>query len=75
MNCGQHVKAAFCVSSIIVLFAALSGVHGEETGKILKITPEQFDFGTVDEGKAAVATATVENIGGTKIEITNVRTN
>ncbi len=59
---------------IIVFFAGLLGAYAGETGEVLKITPDQFDFGTIDEGKAAMVTATVQNIGNTSIEITNVRT-
>jgi hypothetical protein len=67
--------SAICTLNAIILFGGLCFVYAEEALKTLRITPEQFDFGTIEEGKAAIATAVVHNIGTTRIEITNVRTN
>lgn len=58
-----------------MLAGGLSLAYGQEAGKILKITPEQFDFGIVEEGRAATVTVEVHNTGSAGIEITNVRTN
>jgi uncharacterized membrane protein len=42
--------------------------------KVLKATPDFYDFGTIKEGDPAEITVTVENIGEKPIEITNVQT-
>lgn len=63
-----------CVSVLLMLAAGSFLAYGQEGGTVLKVTPEQFDFGTVDEGIAATATATVHNTGRARIEIKNVRT-
>ena len=49
--------------------------QGQEAAQILKATPAQFDFGTINEGVPAKATAMVVNAGKTRVEIQNVRTN
>jgi hypothetical protein len=61
-------------AAAIFILMGMPFAHGFAAGEGLKVTPGQFDFGTVDEGKAAVVTVTVENAGSTRIEITNVRT-
>jgi hypothetical protein len=70
-------KATFLAGSFVWICALVMGLtfaHGETTGEILKATPNQVELGTVAEGEKAVATAVVENIGDTPVEITNVRT-
>ena len=57
-----------------ILIFGSSLAYGGETGEVLKASPEQFDFGTIPEGDPAVTTAIIENISGSPIEITNVRT-
>jgi hypothetical protein len=69
------MNSRICFLSLLMLAGGLSLAYGQEAGKILKLTPEQFDFGVVEEGRAATAAAVVHNTGNTKIEITNVRTN
>ena len=61
-------------AGVFVFFAGLPFARGVSMGEGLKVTPGQFDFGTVDEGNAAVVAATIENTGSTRVEITNVRT-
>jgi membrane protein YqaA with SNARE-associated domain len=56
-------------AAIFLLFA-----NGFSTGEVLKVAPDKFDFGAIEEGKAAVVTATIENTGSVRVEITNVRT-
>ena len=63
-----------CTACVIVFFAGFLGLYAGETGEVFKITPDQHDFGTIDEGKAAIVTAAVENIGNASVQITNVRT-
>jgi hypothetical protein len=58
-----------------MLAGAIFLAYGQEAEKILRVTPEQFDFGIVEEGKAATIMAEVHNASRTRIEITNVRTN
>jgi hypothetical protein len=65
----------FCLFCLLMLTGGLFFAYGQEAGAILKIMPEQFDFGTVDEGKAAAVTAVVHNTGRMRIDITSVRTN
>ena len=57
---------------ILVFGSALA--CGGSPGEVLKASPEQHDFGTIPEGDPAVTTAIIENISGSPIEITNVRT-
>jgi hypothetical protein len=52
----------------------LSLAYGDEGGELLKATPDHYEFGTIDEGQAAVVTAVIQNIGSAPVEITNVRT-
>jgi hypothetical protein len=64
-----------CILILIMLVGGIPLACGQDAGRILKISPEQFDFGTVDEGIAATVNTVVHNTGSTKMEITNVRTN
>jgi hypothetical protein len=77
MNSMNSRKAAFVAGSLVwicTLVMGLSLAHGETTGEILKATPNHVEIGTVAEGEKVVATAVVQNIGDTPVEITNVRT-
>jgi hypothetical protein len=65
---------AIGLATLIVL-AAGHVPSSAQTGMPLKVSPELFDFGTVNEGQPATVTAKVKNIGNTPIEIANVRTN
>ena len=51
-----------------------ASVYGVSNEAVLKATPDQFSFGTIPEGEPAVTVASVENISGAPVEITNVRT-
>jgi hypothetical protein len=57
--------------SICALVVGLSFAYGESS---LKATPDQHDFGTIAEEDNAVFTTTIQNVGNTPVEITNVRT-
>jgi hypothetical protein len=59
---------------LLILIGSCVPASAQDAATALKITPEQFDFGTVDEGKTATTTAVVQNTGGAAIEIVNVRT-
>ena len=73
MDCRKIYMAAIIVAcGFLVGLPVLYGVSAEEG---LKATPEQFDFGTISEGTPAVAATSIQNIGKTPVEITNVRTN
>jgi hypothetical protein len=74
MKRGKAALAAGCMAWICMLIIGLSLAYGNQAGEILKATPEQFDFGTVPEGTPAATTTTIQNIGNTPVEITNVRT-
>lgn len=74
----KSIKKMISVVSFACVFmfiAGLSFVHGISQIEALKVTPDQFDFGTIEEGPAAVVTAIIENVGNIPVEITNVRTN
>jgi hypothetical protein len=74
MKCGKATVAAGSVVWIGTLIIGLSLACGNSTAEILKATPEQFDAGTVAEGKTIEVTTSIQNIGSTPVEITNVRT-
>jgi hypothetical protein len=75
MKYGKAIVAAGSVLWIVMLMAGLSPASDDATGKYLKATPGQFDAGTVAEGKKVEVTAIIQNVGNTKVEITNVKTN
>jgi hypothetical protein len=52
----------------------VSFASDDSAGEFLIATPAQFDAGTVLEGKIIEATTTIQNIGNTQVEITNVQT-
>ena len=59
---------------VTTLMIGLSLASDDSAGAVLKATPEQFDAGTVAEGKKVEITTIVQNLGKTQVEITNVRT-
>lgn len=63
------------IAAICAFFLGLPVMCGVSQEKALRITPEQFDFGAIDEGTPAVTTATLLNTGSIPVEVTNVRTN
>ena len=73
----KHSKTAMAIRGIawacILIFGCVLG-YADSTGEILKATPEHHDFGTVPEGDPAVAKTIIENVSGSPVEITNVRT-
>jgi hypothetical protein len=74
MKGGKAMVAAASVLWIATFMVGVSVASDESTGKSLRATPAQFDAGTVAEGKNVEVTTIVQNVGSTKIEITNVRT-
>ena len=74
MKRGKDALKAVGVAVMCMLFIGLSLVYGSPAGEILIATPDQYDSGTVAEGKPVVVTTSIQNIGSTPIEITNVRT-
>jgi hypothetical protein len=75
MKCRSASKAAIHLAWICLFVIGLSLAYGNESGEILKATPDHFDFGTIDEGKPADVTVVIQNVGSAPVEITNVRTN
>ena len=74
MKLGKSRTVFRAIASTCFLIFGLALAYGGSTGEILKATPEQLDFGKIPEGEPAVATAIVENVGDSPVEITNVRT-
>ena len=74
MKCGKAIVAAGSVLWIVTLMIGLSLASDDSAGEFLKATPEQFDAGTVAEGKKVEVTSIIQNVGKTQVEITNVRT-
>jgi hypothetical protein len=59
---------------VCAFVVGLSFAYGNPGEAFLKATPEQFDFGTIAEGETAAVTSVIQNIGKTRVEISNVRT-
>jgi hypothetical protein len=74
MKCGKATVAAGSILWIGTLLVGLSLAYDNSTGELLKATPEQFDAGTVAEGKTIEVTTSIQNLSNTPVEITNVRT-
>jgi hypothetical protein len=74
MKCEKTTMAARSAVWVCALIVGLSFAYSNANAESLKATPEQFDFGTVAEGEAAVVTTIIQNVGSTPVEITNVRT-
>lgn len=71
-------KASMAAGGILWIAAFLIGVSfasDDSAGELLIAIPEQFDAGTVLEGKKIEATTTIQNVGNARVEITNVLTN
>ena len=66
--------AAGSILWIATVMIGLSLASDDSAGEVLKATPDQFDAGTVAEGKKVEVTSTIQNVGKTQVEITNVRT-
>ena len=74
MKCKKAMWTAGDILWIATMMIGLALASDDSTGEFLKATPDQFDAGTVAEGKKVEVTATVQNVGTTPVEITNVRT-
>jgi hypothetical protein len=74
MKGGKAMVATGSILWIAALMIGQSLASDDSHGEFLKATPEQFDAGTVAEGKKIEVTTTIQNIGNTQVEITNVRT-
>ena len=59
---------------IAAFLTAVSFASDDSAGDFLVATPAQFDAGTVLEGKIIQATTTIQNVGNTQVEITNIQT-
>ena len=74
MRSGKTMVAAGCILWIAALLTGVSFASDDSVGELLVAIPAQFDAGTVLEGKIIEAAATIQNVGKTRVEITNVRT-
>jgi len=74
MRFGRVAVPAGTILCIGMLLVGLSLANDNSTGEILISTPEQFDAGTVAEGKTIEVTTSIQNVGNAPVEITNVRT-
>ncbi len=74
MKCGKASATICGILWMLALSIGMSLAADNSTGAILKSTPDQLDAGKVAEGKVVEATATIQNVGNTPVEITNVRT-
>jgi hypothetical protein len=73
----KRLKALAAAGSIlwmVLLFVGPAPASDNTAGVILKSTPDQFDAGKVAEGKTVEVTTSVQNVGDSPVEITNVRT-
>jgi len=74
MKFGRVTLEAGSILCIGMLLVGLSLAGDNSTGEILISTPDQFDAGTVAEGKTIEVTTSIQNVGNAPVEITNVRT-
>ncbi len=74
MKSWKAMLAAGSVLWIAPLMVVLSLASDDSAGEILKAMPDQFDAGTVAEGKKVEVTSIIQNVGKTQVEITNIRT-
>jgi len=74
MKSGKAGAAAGVVLWVAAFLIGVSSASDDSAGELLVAIPEQFDAGTVLEGKIIEATAIIQNVGNTQVEITNVRT-
>ena len=74
MKCRKTMLAAGSILWMATAMIGLSLASDDSAGVVLKATPDQFDAGTVAEGKKVEITSIIQNVGKTQVEITNVRT-
>ena len=74
MKSGKARAAAGVILWIVVFLTGVSFASDDSAGELLIAIPAQYDAGTVLEGKIIEATAIIQNVGNTQVEITNVRT-
>jgi hypothetical protein len=74
MKFKSNARTAIHLAWICLFFFGLPLTYGIDNDEVLKATPAQFDFGTIDEGVPAAVTTIIQNVGKTRVEITNVRT-
>ena len=74
MKSGKARVAAGGILWIAAFLIGASFASDDSAGEILVAIPAQFDAGTVLEGKIVEATTTIQNVGNTKVEITNIQT-
>ena len=74
MKFGRVTVAVGSILCIGMLLVGLSLANDNSTGEILISTPDQFDAGTVAEGKIIEVTTSIQNVGNAPVEITNVQT-
>jgi hypothetical protein len=70
----KAMAAAAGILWLATLTTGLSFASEDSAGEFLKATPEQFDAGKVAEGNKVEVTSIIQNVGKTRVEITNVRT-
>ena len=74
MKSGKARVAAGGILWIAAFLIGASFASDDSAGEILVAIPAQFDAGTVLEGIIVEATTTIQNVGNTKVEITNIQT-
>ena len=74
MKCRRAMLAAGSILWIATVMIGLSLASDDSAGEVLKATPDQFDAGTIAEGKKLEVTSIIQNVGKTQVEIANVRT-
>ena len=74
MKFGRVTVAVGSILCIGMLLVGLSLANDNSTGEILISTPDQFDAGTVAEGKTIEVTTSIQNVGNAPVEITNEQT-
>jgi hypothetical protein len=65
---------AACILTAALLWVPQGMAQEVQLLKVLKATPDHYDFGIIKEGDPAEITVTVENIGDKPVDITNVQT-
>ncbi len=74
MNHRRVMPLVMLAAALFIFLPGAPSGSGMTAVEGLKLTPDQFDFGSVDEGQPATVTVTVENSGNSRIDITSVRT-
>ena len=70
-----HKRVLTGVISIFLIIAPVFFADAASGEPRLRVTPDRFDFGVLEEGDPAITTVTVENVGKRIITITNIQTN